>query len=185
MKKEYYELSVAGLKRNLPIVEISPTLKIASFNILGDVELIEKIAKEIADNMPDGIDLIICPEAKSIPLVHSIAIKKNINYIVLRKSIKGYMKDPTTIDVNSITTTGKQILVLDGPDKEKILNSNKIALIDDVVSTGGSFLSIKKLLNKIDVKIAWEGTVLLEGDKDFDGLFYLERLPIWQKNIKE
>ncbi|RLD64316.1 MAG: adenine phosphoribosyltransferase [Bacteroidetes bacterium] len=182
---KYYELSIAGLKRNLPIIELSPTLKIASFNILGDLELIEETAKKIAENMPDGIDLIICPEAKSIPLVHSIAIKKNINYIVLRKSIKGYMKDPITIDVNSITTVGKQILVLDGPDKDKILNSKKIAIIDDVVSTGGSFLSIKTLLNKLNVKVFWEGTILLEGDKDFDGLFYLERLPIWQKNIKE
>ena len=182
---KYYELSIAGLKRNLPIIELSSTLKIASFNILGDLELIEETAKKIAENMPDGIDLIICPEAKSIPLVHSIAIKKNINYIVLRKSIKGYMKDPITIDVNSITTVGKQILVLDGPDKDKILNSKKIAIIDDVVSTGGSFLSIKTLLNKLNVKVFWEGTILLEGDKDFDGLFYLERLPIWQKNIKE
>ena len=186
MNKNYYELRVAGLKRNLPIIEITPTLKIASFNILGDVELIEETAKRISENMPDDIDLIICPEAKSIPLVHSIAIKKNIkNYIILRKSVKGYMKNPLIEETKSITTTEKQILVLDGPDKDKILKSKKIAIIDDVVSTGGSFLSIKKLLKKINIEVSWEGAILLEGDKKFDDLFYLEKLPIWQKNIKE
>lgn len=178
-----YELNIVGLKRNLPIIEISPTLKIASFNILGDVELIEETAKKIAENMPDDIDLIICPEAKAIPLVHSIAVLKNIkNYVILRKSQKGYMNNPTIIEVDSITTIEKQILVLDDVDRDKVMKSKNIALIDDVVSTGGSFKSIKELLHTLDIKVSWEGTILLEGDNEFENLFYLEKLPIWQEN---
>ena len=38
----YYKLKVCGLERDLPIIQISDNLKIASFVLLGDAELAEK-----------------------------------------------------------------------------------------------------------------------------------------------
>lgn len=185
MNKDFYKLSIEGISRELPIIQISPSLKIASFNMLGDTELIEKTAERISREMPEGIDIIVCPEAKSIPLVHSIAIRKNIkNYIVLRKSVKGYMKDPISMKVNSITTKEEQILVLDGVDRI-LLKNKKVAIIDDVVSTGGSLLATENLLKKAGANVVWKGAVLLEGNKEYKKLFYIEKLPIWQKNNKE
>jgi len=174
---EFYELNILGLKRFLPKIEVKENLTIASFVILGDTELVETCAEFMSSDIPD-IDYIICPEAKSIPLAHAIARNKKINYIVLRKSIKGYMKNPIVKEVKSITTMGKQELVIDGIDVEKIKNK-KVAIIDDVVSTGGTIEEVRNLLEQVGANVVWEGCILLEGDGAFEGLYYIKRLPIW------
>ena len=43
-----YTLEVCGLNRDLPIIQISETLKIASFVILGDAELVENAGASLA-----------------------------------------------------------------------------------------------------------------------------------------
>ena len=47
-KHETYSVEIAGLKRELPLFEIKPGLKIAILNILGDTELVQASAKELA-----------------------------------------------------------------------------------------------------------------------------------------
>jgi adenine phosphoribosyltransferase len=179
MKTHTFTLRVAGLERVLPKIEINENLTIASFVILGDTQLIEKCSSIMAKKIPE-VDYIICPEAKSIPLAHSISVHKGVDYVVLRKSIKGYMNNPIIEEVKSITTIEKQQLVIDGKDAEK-LKGKRVAIIDDVVSTGGSLETVEKLMGKINSIIVWRGAILLEGDKEFDDLFYLERLPLWYK----
>lgn len=176
---EHYTLEVAGLKRDLPKIKISENLTIASFVILGDTELIETTSKIMAEEMPE-VDYIVCPEAKSIPLAHSIAARKNVDYVVLRKSIKGYMSNPVVKKVKSITTINEQNLVMNGPDAERLKNK-KVAIVDDVVSTGGSLVAVENLLNEIESNVVWKGAILLEGNKEFENLFYLEKLPLWHE----
>lgn len=50
MAKRYYELHVAGCTRQLTIMNISDTLAIASFVILGDTEIVTRTAEELARN---------------------------------------------------------------------------------------------------------------------------------------
>ena len=45
--KEYYELHVAGCTRQLPILNVTDSLAIAGFVILGDTELTVNTAKRI------------------------------------------------------------------------------------------------------------------------------------------
>ena len=47
-----YELNVAGVTRQLPIIPISPELAIASFVILGDCELVTAAAPLLAQKLP-------------------------------------------------------------------------------------------------------------------------------------
>ena len=49
--QETYTVEVAGLKRELRLFEIKPGLKIAILNILGDTELIQACAKELAQEL--------------------------------------------------------------------------------------------------------------------------------------
>ena len=181
---EFYELKVAGLTRKLPKVKINDELAIASFVILGDTELIEECAEAIilhADfPKKEEIDILISPEAKAIPLVHTIARRLEKDYIVARKSIKGYMDNPMIEKVQSITTIGAQTLVLDGCDVEKI-KEKKVCIIDDVVSTGGSLIGLQAMLEKIDCEIVCKATILLEeAGYDKGDILYLEKLPIFK-----
>ena len=83
-------------------------------------------------------------------------------------------------DVKSITTKKKQQLVLNGPDIEKI-KGKKVVLLDDVVSTGGTFNSMEKILEKAGAEIVARAAVLKEGDSYKKDVIYLEDLPIFTK----
>ena len=181
---EFYELKVAGLTRKLPKVKINDELAIASFVILGDTELIEECAEAIIllNDFPkkDEIDIFCTPEAKGIPLVHTIARRLGKDYVIARKSIKGYMDDPMIEKVQSITTIGAQTLVLDRSDVKK-LEGKRVGIIDDVVSTGGSLIGLQTMLEKIDCSIVCKAAVLLEEAGYAKGdILYLEKLPIFK-----
>ena len=185
---EFYELHVAGLVRKLPKVKINDELAIASFVMLGDTKLTESCALYLTNHpdFPKGdndIAVVICPEAKAIPFVHVISRILGVDYIVARKSVKGYMVDPIVEKVESITTIGEQMLVLDKPDADKVKGKN-VCIIDDVVSTGGSITSVEKLMKKAEANVVCKAAVLLE-DAGYNNpdLVYLENLPIF--NLKE
>ena len=180
-KDDFYELKVVGLSRKLPKVKIHDELTIASFVMFGDTELVEKCADHLCEKLftIEKCDYLVCPEAKAIPLTHACARILGVNYIVIRKSIKGYMSDPISEKVESITTVGEQNLVLDRVDIDKIVGKN-VAIIEDVVSTGGTIASVEKLLDKVGANVVCRAAVLLE-DAGYDNpeLIYLEKLPIF------
>ena len=89
-----YEINIAGLLRELPIVQIADNMCIASFVLLGDSQLVIKAAAELLPKLPE-VDYLITAEAKGIPLVQELARLLNMDrYFVARKSIKPYMVNP-------------------------------------------------------------------------------------------
>ena len=180
--EDFHTLNVAGLKRRLPKIRIADNLAIASFVMLGDTELVEKTAHALYEHpaFPRyDVDVLVCPEAKAIPLTHALANLLQVNYIVARKSLKSYMKDPVVEKVKSITTSGEQLLVLNGGDVDKIGGRN-VCIVDDVVSTGGSIKALENLLLKTGCKVVAKAAVLLEeAGYAGDDLVFLEKLPIF------
>lgn len=179
---KFFELNLCGIKRSLPIININDELAIASFVILGDTELIVKTAPALAQRLPE-VDILITAEAKGIPLVYEISKLLNMKeYIIARKSIKPYMKDPITDEVVSITTQKEQTLCLDGSDAQKI-KGKKIAIIDDVISSGESLKALERLVEKAGGIVAAKAAILAEGDavKRTD-IIFLEELPLFSLN---
>lgn len=174
-----YSIKVAGHTRHLPIVKIKDNLSIASFNLLGDVLLVEDTAKEIAALLPH-VDALITAEAKGIPLIYEVSKILNLpRYIVARKQIKGYMHKPLVHEVHSITTLEKQILALDYEDAA-FLNYKRIALIDDVISSGSSLEALETLVKKAGGEIVARACIFVEGDsKDRDDIISLGTLPLF------
>ena len=172
-----YTLHVAGLTRELPIIKLSYDLSIASFVILGDTEIVRKIAPIIAKKLPE-VDLIVTAEAKGIPLAYEISKVLNLNeYVVARKSVKAYMEESIEVEVNSITTTNSQKLYLNNRDAKKI-KGKRIALVDDVISTGQSLKALERLVEKAGGKVLAKAAILAEGDaKDRKDIIFLEALP--------
>ena len=59
--------------------------------------------------------------------------------------------------------------------------TNKVLIVDDVVSTGESLLALEHLVNEAGGEIAGRMTILAEGDaRDRDDLIYLEYLPLFR-----
>ena len=172
-----YTLHVAGLTRELPIIKLSYDLSIASFVILGDTEIVKKTAPMIAKKLPE-VDFVVTAEAKGIPLAYEISKILNLNeYIVARKSVKAYMEEPIEVEVNSITTTNSQKLYLNNQDANKI-KGKRVALIDDVISTGQSLKALERLVEKAGANVVAKAAILAEGDaKDRKDIIFLEALP--------
>ncbi len=180
--KEFYDLKICGITRPLPKVRIAPGLSIASFVMLGDTTLVEKCADALAAKLKTlgAVDLLVCPEAKGIPLTHAIAVRLGVDYIVARKSVKSYMEEPLTSEVKSITTAGTQMTVIDGADAKR-LAGKRVCVVDDVVSTGGSLIALESLLARTGCTVVTKVAALLEeGGYDGHDLVYLEKLPIFK-----
>ncbi len=173
MKK--YSIEVAGVKRELPVIQISDKLSIASFVILGDTEIVCASAEEIVKRLPE-VDVLVTAEAKGIPLVFEISrLLKMKKYIVARKSIKPYMNNPMVHEVVSITTQKKQLLVLEEQDALEIKGKRV------VISTGESLSAIESLVTAAGGKIAAKAAILAEGSAALrDDIIFLEALPLFE-----
>lgn len=176
---EYYTLEVAGLTRKLPIISLSEELSIASFVLLGDQEMVTEAAKALHEKLPE-VDVLVTAEAKGIPLVNELARLRNMSrYVVARKSVKVYMKDPLSVEVDSITTASSQKLYLDEEDLLRV-KGKRVGIVDDVISTGESLRALEQLVEKAGGNIVGKAAILAEGDaaKRTD-IIFLEELPLF------
>lgn len=179
-KRENYSIEIAGVKRELPLFEIKPGLRIAILNILGDTELVQACAKALAKKIKDiKYDVLVTAEAKSIPLVHALSVETKKPYIVFRKSYKPYMGDAIKAETLSITTGQAQVLILDEKDKE-IIQGKNVIILDDVISTGSTLQGMRMILDKANAKVAGEAAILTEGDRaQWEKIYSLGHLPLF------
>ena len=153
-----YTLNVAGLTRELTICKVNDHMDIAAFIMLGDAEL---------------------TVAKGIPLAHEMSRQSGKPYVCARKGVKLYMPDPVVVEDQSITTAGKQKLVIDRKELDK-MSGKRVLVVDDVISTGGSLKALDELAEQTQCTIVGQAAVLAEGDaaqrKD---IIFLEPLPLF------
>lgn len=174
---ETYKMKIAGLERELPIFKINDSLSIAAFILFGDVEITEACARELLKKVPE-FDVILTPEAKSIPLAYEMSKQSGKKYIVARKGVKVYMEDPICVEVRSITTQKVQTLYL-GQESLREMKGKRVLIVDDVISTGDSLVAVQKLVEKAGGIIAASCAVLAEGDASGrDDIVFLEPLPL-------
>lgn len=175
-----YKMKIAGLERELKKFPVSDSLDIAAFILFGDVEITIASATELLKRVPE-FDCILTPEAKSIPLAYEMSRQSGKPYIVARKGVKVYMKNPLEVKVKSITTNKQQQLYL-GADDVEILKGKKVLIVDDVISTGESLIAIKELADKALAITVASCAVLAEGDASKrDDIIFLHELPLFFK----
>lgn len=178
--REKYSLKIAGLTRELPMFPVSDKMDIAAFIMFGDVELTVNVAEELLKRVPE-FDIILTPEAKSIPLAYEMARQSKKPYVVARKGVKVYMGDPLCVSVRSITTDHEQKLFLGSDDVESI-SGKKVLIVDDVISTGESLAAVEKLVKEAGGNQVAACAALAEGDAaKRDDIIFLEPLPLFFK----
>ena len=176
----YHSMKIAGLERNLEKFPVNDNLDIAAFIIFGDVELTIKGCEELLKKVPE-FDVILTPEAKSIPMAYEMARQSGKPYVIARKGVKVYMENPISVEVKSITTGNVQKLFL-GKDECELLNGKRVLVVDDVISTGESLIAVQKLVKEAGGIEVCACAVLAEGDAaDRDDIVFLEKLPLFYK----
>lgn len=177
---EFYTMKIAGLERNLEKFPVSDSLDIAAFIIFGDTELTIEGSKELLARVPE-FDVILTPEAKSIPIAYEMARQSGKPYIVARKGVKVYMRNPLEVSVTSITTQKEQRLFL-GETEVNMIKGKRVLIVDDVISTGESLAAVRELISRAGAIEAASCAFLAEGDAaDRKDIIFLEKLPLFFK----
>ena len=174
-----HTMTIAGLKRSLPICKVNDDLYIGAFVIFGDVELTVACAAELLKRAP-AYDYIITAESKGIPLAYEMARQTGQNkWFLARKGAKLYMRNVFSVEVKSITTAATQHLYLDGDDAE-MMRGKRILIVDDVISTGGSLHAMETLVDMAGGTVAGRVSVLAEGEAAERGdIKFLAKLPVF------
>ncbi len=89
------------------------------------------------------------------------------------------MREPVIIEDQSITTAGKQMLVIDKKDIE-YMDGKRILIVDDVISTGALCTRWRRWPPRAPAPFVGCCAALAEGDaaKRTD-IFFLEPLPLF------
>lgn len=175
-----YKMTIAGVERELEMFEVNEHLDIAAFILFNDVEITEKCAAELIKRCPEH-DIVLTAEAKSISLAYEFARIGCRKFIVARKGLKVYMRNPLSVTVKSITTANSQTLHL-GESEVQQLQGKRVLILDDVISTGESLKALEELAQKAGAQVVGKAAILAEGDAaDRNDIIFLEKLPLFFK----
>jgi adenine phosphoribosyltransferase len=185
---DYYDLTLCGLTRRLPISHISKKTRLANFSILGDVELVNTLADQLARKLKAyRFDYLVALEAKVVPLVHGVALRLgHKRFVLCRKSVKPYMVNPVILKPMKHFHSHVKPLVLDGEDGQRV-KGKKVVVVDTVISTGVTMRQARKLMEQVGADVVLMVAVLRQGKQfdRFDKLFYFEEIPIFQETAED
>ncbi len=119
------------------------------------------ILKEVADAMAEignfDCDVIMTIEALGIPLATTLALKTGKPFNIVRKRMYGL---PGEVNMSQVTGYSKSQLFING-----IKAGNRVVIVDDVISTGGTLWALVEALKSMQVKIVDILVVVEKTDK--------------------
>jgi len=130
-------------------------------DLLDDVT--DAMKKEI-DKLGD-VDRIVTIEAMGIPLASVLSMKTGLPFTIIRKRQYGL---PGEVSVEQVTGYSKSKLYINGLKKD-----DKIVIVDDVLSTGGTLKAVLSALKEMKVKVKKviiavdKGKIAKQIEKDF------------------
>ena len=141
IKKGEYNYFVHPITDGIPLVEPS---------------ILEEAAEGISRFGNMEVDKIVCVEAMGIHIATALSIKTRIPFVVVRKRVYGLDGE---VPVHQITGYSQGELYINGLHK-----GDRIILIDDVVSTGGTMIAVLNALKQMDVEIVDVMAVIEKGN---------------------
>ena len=144
----------------------SPIVKKGEYNYFvhsvtdGIPEMEPKVLREIVAIIKEkanlDIDKIVCVEAMGIHLATALSLETDIPFVVIRKREYGL---PGEVPVFQKTGYGEANLYINSLE-----NGERILIIDDVVSTGGTYIAVIKALQNMGLEIAEAIAVVEKGE---------------------
>lgn len=159
-----YPVDIGSQHVELPIVSLNDTLALALLITVDmGVAFMEKAGAELAEVLaPYDVDIVATVATMGIPLAVEVTRHLGLDqYVVLHKTQKIHLADAISEPVRSITTAGEQRLLF---DRARIgdVEGKRVAIVDDVVSTGASTGASLRLLRAVGADIVAIGTMVTE-----------------------
>jgi adenine/guanine phosphoribosyltransferase-like PRPP-binding protein len=160
-----YTTTVGSQKVELPLVALNDDLTIALLICVDmGVEFAETAGRELAQLMgPFVPEIIVSVATMGIPLAIEASRAMGLDdYVILHKTPKIHLGETWSEPVHSITTDKPQRLRMD-PARVDAVRGKRVAVVDDVISTGASLASALRLVRRMDAQPVVIGCLMTEG----------------------
>jgi adenine/guanine phosphoribosyltransferase-like PRPP-binding protein len=160
-----YPTTVGSQAVRLPLVPLSDDLTIALLICVDlGVSFAETAGRELAELMrPARPDIVVSVATMGIPLAIEASRALGLDdYVILHKTPKIHLGETWAEPVHSITTDKEQRLRMD-PARVPAVRGRRVAVVDDVISTGASLLAALRLVRRMDADPVVIGTLMTEG----------------------
>ena len=159
-----YAVDIGTQHVELPIVSLNDTLALALLITVDmGVAFMERAGAELAEVLaPYDVDVVATVATMGIPLAVEVTRHMGLDqYVVLHKTPKIHLADAISEPVRSITTATEQRLLF---DRARIgdVEGKRVAIVDDVISTGASTGTALRLLRGVGAEIVVIGTLVTE-----------------------
>lgn len=159
-----YTVEVGTQTVQLPLVTLSTELTLALLITVDmGVSFIDRAGSELADLLrPHDIDVVATVATMGIPVAAAVTRHLGLDqYVVLHKTPKIHLANAVSEPVRSITTASEQRLLFDRARIDAVAG-RRVAIVDDVVSTGASTGAALRLLRGIGADVVAIGTLVTE-----------------------
>jgi adenine/guanine phosphoribosyltransferase-like PRPP-binding protein len=160
-----YATTVGSQPVELPLIPLSDELTIALLICVDmGVAFAETAGRELADLMrPAEPEIVVSVATMGIPLAIEVSRALGIDdYVILHKTPKIHLGETWSEPVYSITTDKPQRLRMD-PARVEAVRGRRVAIVDDVISTGGSLSAALRLVRRMDAEPVVIGCLMTEG----------------------
>lgn len=173
---ESFRVRLGDVVRDLPLVRPTPNSRLPLVELLGDAPLTRAAALELQKLLPGETGAIFTCETSSLPLAHVLSELTSLPYEVARKRRRPYMEDPLIQEVASMTLGVGETLWL-GRRRAENLRGRKVAVVLDVVSSGGTIDALERLVVRSGGEVCCRLAVFTHGGPK-PGVTSVQELPL-------
>jgi len=159
-----YSVDIGTQRVDLPLVSLNEQLALALLITVDmGVEFMSRAGAELAEIIrPYDVDIVATVATMGIPVVVEVTRHLGLDqYVILHKTPKIHLADAVTESVRSITTDAEQRLLFDRA-RIKDVDGKRVAIVDDVISTGATTGTALRLLRGVGAEIVVIGTLVTE-----------------------
>jgi len=160
-----YSVDIGSQHVNLPLVSLNEDLALALLITVDmGVQFMSRAGAELADILRlYDVDIVATVATMGIPVVVEVTRHLGLDqYVILHKTPKIHLADAVSETVRSITTDAEQRLLFDRARINDVVGK-RVAIVDDVISTGASTGTALRLLRGVGANIVVIGTLVTEG----------------------
>ncbi|HEY5091800.1 MAG TPA: phosphoribosyltransferase family protein [Acidimicrobiales bacterium] len=164
MGERTYSVDIGTQRVDLPLVSLNDNLALALLITVDmGVEFMSQAGRELAEILrPYNVDIVATVATMGIPVVVEVTRHLGLDqYVILHKTPKIHLADAVSETVRSITTDAEQRLLFDRA-RIKDVEGKRVAIVDDVISTGASTGTALRLLRGVGAEVVVIGTLVTE-----------------------
>ena len=164
MGERTYSVEIGSQRVDLPLESLNDQLALALLITVDmGVQFMSKAGEELAHILrPYNVDIVATVATMGIPVVVEVTRHLGLDqYVILHKTPKIHLADAVSEPVRSITTDVEQRLLFDRA-RIRDVEGRRVAIVDDVISTGASTGAALRLLRRVGANIVVIGTLVTE-----------------------